>query len=55
MLSLSEFLEGLAVVLFELLVWLKPFYGSDRDDAETWFSAYRRSSTKREEAEGDFY
>lgn len=54
-LSVSEFLEGLAVILMELLVWLKPFYGSDRDDAETWFSAYRRSSQKQDEAEGDFY
>lgn len=55
MLSVSEFLEGLAVVLMELVVWLKPFYASERDDAETWFSAYRQSSTKREEADGDFY
>ncbi len=50
-----DFLLGLAGVLFELIVWLKPFYASDREDAETWFSAYHRSSQRRDEADGDFY
>lgn len=55
MLSVSDLLEVLAGPLFELLVWLKPFYGSDRDDAQTWFSVYRKSSSKKDEADGDFY
>lgn len=50
-----DFLLGLAGVLFELIVWLKPFYASDRDDAQTWFSVYRKSSSKKDEADGDFY